>query len=386
MGERIYNRNEQGRLEPMEEVPFAQEDELQELIEKHPELLDGEQMRPGAPRRWILVAREQGVAETSDSAYRWALDHLIIDQDATPTLVEVKRGSNSEISRTIVGQMLDYAAHGSQTFNADQLRQAFEETTQATGDDPDDKLLALLEKGPDDQGSWKDDFWQRVATNLAAKRLRLLFVADEIPDELIRVVEFLNEQMPNIEVLAVEIKQFRGKTTQTLVPRVLGRTAATSSRSAAGPRSRITRQEFEGGFDSVEQRDAASRLLDVAVASGAAFNWDSAGVSIRGRCPRWHRPISVAWLYSPSKRGFSERFNFGVESYHYETEDATLRAILKGWVDQFSNDDFSTLVSRKDMNAYMIGYEEAARNIDVLAERLAKVLEDLKSTSPISQA
>ena len=64
-----------------------------------------------------------------------------------------------------------------------------------------------------------------VSTNLEARRLRLLFVADDIPDPLERVVEFLNRQMPNIEVLAVEIKQFRGKLTQALVPRVIGKTA-----------------------------------------------------------------------------------------------------------------------------------------------------------------
>ena len=59
-----------------------------------------------------------------------------------------------------------------------------------------------------------DAFWENVATNLSAKRMRLLFVADEIPDPLERVVEFLNAQMPNVEVLAVEIKQFRGAQTQ----------------------------------------------------------------------------------------------------------------------------------------------------------------------------
>ena len=31
-----------------------------------------------------------------------------------------------------------------------------------------------------------NDFWEEVATNLAANRLRLLFVADEIPAELER--------------------------------------------------------------------------------------------------------------------------------------------------------------------------------------------------------
>ena len=52
---------------------------------------------------------------------------------------------------------------------------------------------------------------RQVETNLRAANLRLLFVADGIPDELTRVVEFLNEQMPRIEVLAVEIKQFQAQ-------------------------------------------------------------------------------------------------------------------------------------------------------------------------------
>ena len=74
-----------------------------------------------------------------------------------------------------------------------------------------------------------DAFWQAVATNLAAKHLRLLFVADDIPDPLARVVEFLNSAMPDVEVLAVEIKQFRGERGQTLVPRVIGRIAAVAN-------------------------------------------------------------------------------------------------------------------------------------------------------------
>ena len=95
MSERIYIRVKDGGLEPLEEGRFSTEDELQELIAQYPELLDGEQIRPGDPRRWILITREKGIADTPGSAPRWALDHLIIDQDAVPTLVEVKRGSNS---------------------------------------------------------------------------------------------------------------------------------------------------------------------------------------------------------------------------------------------------------------------------------------------------
>ena len=152
------------------------------------------------------------------------------NQDAVPTLVEVKRGSNPEIRRTIVGQMLEYAAHAARTWTADTLRHAFEESVDARGLDPSEELGKLLAPDGEEEPD-ADGFWERVATNLAAARLRLLFVADDIPDPLERVVEFLNAQMARIEVLAVEIKQFKGDSRQTLVPRVIGRTAASPARA-----------------------------------------------------------------------------------------------------------------------------------------------------------
>jgi hypothetical protein len=68
-------------------------------------------------------------------------------------------------------------------------------------------------------------FWQAVKTNLQAGRIRLLFVADQIPSELRRIIEFLNRQMDPAEVLAVEIRQYVGQGLKTLVPRVMGQTA-----------------------------------------------------------------------------------------------------------------------------------------------------------------
>ena len=47
MPERIYTSADNGELEALEETPFPSEDEFQALIAEHPELLDGEQIRPG---------------------------------------------------------------------------------------------------------------------------------------------------------------------------------------------------------------------------------------------------------------------------------------------------------------------------------------------------
>ena len=179
MGERIYAIGQEGRLEPLEEQAFPTEDELQSLIADHPELLDGEQIRPGDPRRWVLVTREKVIAESQGSGTRWAVDHLIVDQDAVPTLVEVKRASNPEIRRTVVGQMLEYAAHASASWTRDELRRSFEESSRVQNRDPDEVLGELLAVDGEVDA---DRFWDEVSRNLAANRLRLLFVADGIPD------------------------------------------------------------------------------------------------------------------------------------------------------------------------------------------------------------
>ena len=55
----------------------------------------------------------------------------------------------------------------------------------------------------------------------------MLIIADSIPKELQRIIEFLNEQMTPAEILGLEIKQFVGQgNIKTLVPRVIGQTVS----------------------------------------------------------------------------------------------------------------------------------------------------------------
>lgn len=381
MSERIYIRVKGGGLEPLEEERFSTEDDLQALIALHPELLDGEQIRPGDPRRWILITREKGIAETPDSSAIWAVDHLIVDQDAVPTLVEVKRGSNPEIRRTVVGQMLEYASHAAHTWTAGELRQTFEESAKGRGLDPDKEIGQLLQEDGEIDA---DLFWERVATNLAARRLRLLFVADQIPDPLERVVEFLNAQMPNIEVLAVEIKQFRGGSSQTLVPRVIGRIAALSTSSAGTPRRKLTREIFLDELNSEEARNVVERLLEVTREQGGFPSWGSTGVSIRIRCKLWPYPVSVAWLNPPGVSGWNNFRNITVGAAiltgYDQPPGEELSDKLVQWINQFSGDEFSKHPAIKDGdNFWEIDYASAAQNLDLLADRLGNVLQELRS-------
>ena len=376
MPERIYTSSGNGRLEPLEETLFPAEAELQALIADHPELLDGEQIRPGDARRWILVTREKGIAPSQGEAARWAVDHLLIDQDAVPTLAEVKRGSNPEIRRSIIGQLLEYAAHASETWTAGELRGTFERQSEARGRDAREEIAALLRM---EEETDVDAFWEDVSTNLAAKRLRLLFVADRIPDPLARVVEFLNGQMPHIEVLAVEIKRFQGPSGQTLVPRVIGRTSGTPARSGSGPR--LTRESFLEGFADAGVRSVAARLLDVAIRSGGVIEYGATyGLSIRARCSAWPRPVSVAWLYSRPGTGWSRTrdFSFGAGIVESESPE-DLQSVLQNWGAQFAADSFAADVSSRNAQAWAVSHENAVFHQDILVERLEQVISRLTS-------
>lgn len=269
---RIYVLAGAGRLTPLEEAPYELEEVLQKLLAGHPDLLAGEQMTPEKPRRWLLVRREAGVPDEVGAVGRWAVDHVFLDQDGVPTLVEVKRSSDTRLRREVVGQLLDYAANAVVYWPADSLREQFETQQAADGYDPDAVIAELL--GPEGD---PEEFWERVRTNLHAQRIRMIFVADVIPRELRRIVEFLNEQMDPAEVLAVEIRQYVGEGLKTLVPRVIGVTAEAEQRKGRSRRtSAWTAEEFDADLRTRVDAgavDLARRIRTWATEQGLVLTW-----------------------------------------------------------------------------------------------------------------
>jgi hypothetical protein len=262
MSREIFLKQNDGQLIAMREQAYDSEAVLQDLLARNPRLLVGEQIDPAQPRRWLLITREADLPSEEGGSGRWAVDHLFLDQDAVPTLVEVKRSSDTRLRREVVGQMLDYAANAVIYWRIETLQAQFERQCQRRGVDPDEELASFLER---EQAPVL--FWQQAKTNLQAGKIRLLFVADEIPAELRRIVEFLNQQMDPAEVLAIEIKQYTGTGVSTLVPTVVGQTAKAEQRkgSPAAPMPPVdpTRviEELQHTCTTREV-DAARRILE----------------------------------------------------------------------------------------------------------------------------
>ena len=229
----VFVLHANNRIEPLEAQDYEAEELLQILSKEHPEVLAGEQISPDDPRRWLLVTREMA-APRDRRAVQLSIDHLFLDQDGVPSLVQIKRSSNIGTRRELVGHMLEYAATLADRWPAHQIRSRFEEDRAAKGDCARTALEEFLGLDGDAVESSVDDFWQQVERNLRTKRLRLLFVADSIPTRLRGIVEFLNEVMHPTEVLAVEIRQFKGHGITALVPRVIGQTEARRRRKHSG--------------------------------------------------------------------------------------------------------------------------------------------------------
>ncbi len=233
-----------GKLVRFDRKPHKQEKQLQDLISMFPELLADGLTHPssGSRSKWLRIKDEFPLTDGSGSSL--SVDHLYLDQDGIPTLVEDKRSANPENKRLVVAQMLDYASI-LVTYNVRDIQNQFRV---ARVTDTDAELGEFL--GERDAES----FWKSVQTNLEAGRVRLVFVADEIPLTLRRLIEFLNERLDVEEVIGIEIQRLESGEREAFVPTVIGRTARAESRKSAEAGKEVPRS-FDDFLTLVRMRN-----------------------------------------------------------------------------------------------------------------------------------
>lgn len=273
----MFSIQPNGTLVELQEKPYENEDIFQEMLAQHPNLIPGNQINSVNPVRLMLLTREAGIGDSEDSATRWNVDHLYVDQDAILTLVEVKRSSDTRIRREVVGQVLEYAANAVAFWTVERLQEVFSANCTREGKQPDEEVRHLM--GEEEANAVH--FWQRVETNLKAGKIRLLFVADVISNELCRIIEFLNANMPSVEVLGVECKQFVGDNVQTLVSRVLGQIAIKENKKNGGY---VSRDWDEGSFFTALQETnpqaviVARKIYEWIKRSELAIQWGKGSI------------------------------------------------------------------------------------------------------------
>jgi hypothetical protein len=238
-----------------------------------------------------------GIPGDVDQTDRWSLDHLFLDQDGIPTFVECKRASDTRTRREVVAQMLDYAANGIEYWPKDRLRQAAAETAQAQGKSLDEEIAQLL--GDGEVGI--EGYWKCVEDNLRERRVRLVFATDSVPRELRQLVEFLNDEMTNVRVLAVEVKQFRREERElkAIVPRVVTKLKDRPE----PPPGRMSLKKFMEEC-APGAREFFQRVLDLAEKRGHNVVWGTTGFSLRTYSPKDDGYVTFGYGAPPGEFSF----------------------------------------------------------------------------------
>ena len=117
------------------------------------------------------------------------------------TLVECKLGSNSEIRREVVGQILAYAA-GLWRYSYEDFEKSFQLRLGSR-----ERLVDTLRNVNEESATWDDDsFKNAVISNLTEGRFNLVIVVDQITDELKRIVPYINSHtLPEVNFYALEV-------------------------------------------------------------------------------------------------------------------------------------------------------------------------------------
>jgi len=364
-----------GKLVEMSEENYGSEADFQELLAKYPNLLAGNQINDANPRKWLLISREAALPSEESGSDRWSVDHLFLDQDAIPTFVEVKRSSDTRIRREVIGQMLEYAANAIVYWPVEEIRAKFDATCQAKDLDSEDALEAFL--GPSEDSV---AFWQKAKTNLQAGKIRMLFVADEIPKELRRIVEFLNEQMNPAEVLAVEIKQFSGQDFKSLVSRVYGQTEEARTKKNNASERQWNEESFFKELKTrrgIEEAEIARKISQWSVNKLPRFWWgkgkhDGSFYPMLDHNEETYYPIAI-WTYGKIEIQFQWLMNRSAFS------DETKRRELLNRLNQIPGINIPENAITRRPNVFLSTFKDAS-SLRQLLETLDWVVQEIKST------
>ncbi|MCZ2817918.1 hypothetical protein [Modestobacter sp. VKM Ac-2984] len=224
---------------------YTDEAALETLLLESPDLL------PGADGSPLAVVSQLYVPQTGP------VDLFAISLSGELTVVECKLKANPEIRRSVVGQVLAYAAG--------LWRLSYEELDAAFAARAGKPMIEVLAARADSQGGEfsAETFRSEVSRNLATGSMRLVIAVDAITEELKRVVEFLNDRtVVALDVLALELGYVRHGEMEILAPTVYGQEAV-RRKAAEGPRSRWDEQSLLAAIHEHSTPEAAATLVTI---------------------------------------------------------------------------------------------------------------------------
>lgn len=179
---------------------FPDEKTLHDLVAAAPQLLP----LSGSPRL-IVLGREVLLG----SGYA---DLLAVEPDGRPVIIETKLRNNTESRRAVVAQVLAYAA-ALHSISAEQFEQ--EVLAKHLGGR---SLLDVIRESAQEESLDAREFAETLGTTLRDGTFRLVLVLDKAPDDLVRLVGYVEAVTSGLSVDLVTLAAYKIGDRHVIVP------------------------------------------------------------------------------------------------------------------------------------------------------------------------
>jgi|SRR3984893_8800610 len=328
---KILIRTAERKWQKLDPFSYANEDQLERLLEESPDLLPSDEGKP------ILYLRRQFPLGSN------AVDLVGIDQDGKIAIVECKLEANREARRMVVGQVLEYAA---------QLRgMEVEEFEGLMTTDPFVPFVNVVRERISGIDWSEEQFRAGIRSSLNAGNFRLVIAVNGITQELKGILEYLRDR-GGVSIEALELRQFAYGAYEVLVPEMYGQASALDR--AAVRRGQVrTVDEVCANAKNAEAGTRLRRFVEAWCAAGHEAVPRTSGISFRVAVPGEPAPLPLFQAQTPDYFAFN-RGNFasrGIPPQLIEEFLSAVGSLPSGNAQKFASQAEPRLVIERMSNA-----------------------------------
>lgn len=204
----LYRNNNKENWQKVEKGKYKNEDHLQKILYDDPGLIPIADLGSGH-KPLLVVVRELGLPRSGST------DIIGIDENGGISIIEAKLATNPDVKRTVIGQILEYAAF--------LWNKTYEEFDEMIARRLNRHLIDIMGERAENNEWSEEDFRSNVARALERGDFTLFIAVDEMNDSLKRILEFLNSRdMSNLEIYALSLPYFEQDGKEFLVPKIFG--------------------------------------------------------------------------------------------------------------------------------------------------------------------
>lgn len=295
MGRKILVWPPAGELPVLEEVEADDEEQLQQLLKTHLELLPLEDLGLVAPA--LVVGRESVL----DSG---RIDLVLLANGGELIVVEFKTGPKNPDFRECLAQLLDYGSDlWGMTLEEFDTRVACRYF--AGPHFPRNALPAPATLDAAAAQAWGNaqadavDWRQRLQSQLRDGSFHYVAVAQRFTRPVLRTVEYLNATMKSARFSAVELVRFSGNGYGAFEARFVAGAGPSTTSSGSSKASLAGVDDFVDSVTDDEYRHVLQDLFEAfARIDDLTVFWGTTGCSLRVALPS-RSPLSIGWLFPP---------------------------------------------------------------------------------------